>query len=107
MLIKCLKWTPCLPVHSVVLIVSEVKVTDLKPEERVDLLLCEPKHPWCDWTAQPWRSTSLPIPLTSYVHRDWGPKELGKVPSLSKQLDPAAQINGYENVDLEIHLSAY
>jgi hypothetical protein len=38
-------------------------------------------------------------PGTSYIAKESSPKELGQVTLVAKQLDLAAQSNGFENVD--------
>jgi hypothetical protein len=49
-------------------------------------------------------SSALELDITAYTKdfirpRIYSPKELGQVISVAKQPDPAAQSNGFENVD--------
>jgi hypothetical protein len=76
-----------------------VKWRQQTPDERVGRFLRDQKHQLSDSTAQFYLSTSVHTPATSYVPKNNSPKELGQVTSVAEQPHPAAQSNGFENVD--------
>jgi hypothetical protein len=67
---------------------------------------------WVEASIMWFNSSALVLDFTaytrnSYVPKDGSSKELGQLTSVAKQLDPAAQSSGCENVEWEMQLPAY